>query len=102
MGKKTLTTIDNQNKKLDSIMESIQQSTDDKSKTDAMALYYAYIKHPFESDLCRLTIFDAAEYLSISADRVRKARKLLIDLGIIEPRTVRNEGGIFHLVKLIK
>lgn len=90
----------NENKKLDHVMEIIQNQSEDKNKTDAMALYYAYSKHVWEGNLSKLHIADAAKYLSISADRVRKARRILIELNIVVPRTINNEEGIFHLVEL--
>jgi len=96
-------TIKMDNKKsLDNVMEIIQNNTDTKNKPDAMALYYAYLQHPWDDKFYRLPIGEAAEYLNISADRVRKARKILIDLEIIVPRTFNDEQGIYHLIELKK
>lgn len=72
-----------------------------KSKSDAIALYYAYARHIWKDQLSVLKIPEAAELLGISPDRIRKARKVLLRLSLISLRTMPDDEGVVrHYVQV--
>lgn len=84
-------------KTLDQILDGLE----DKYKADAMALYYAYCKHLYTDDYSLLPVPSAAQYLSMSEHRVRKARQILLQQGIISSKVMQDkEGVVRHFVEL--
>lgn len=72
-----------------------------KNKSDALALYYAYARHKQKNDLSLLSVHNAAKLLNVSPNRVRKARRILLDLNLISPQSQQDEHGVVrHFVKL--
>lgn len=89
------------------IMKIFEQIAEDsntgKYKSDAIALYYAYVKHIWKDNLSLLQVPRAAEYLNVSPDRIRFARKILFELDLIETKTMQyNDGTVRHFILLKK
>ena len=82
-------------------LERILTENNVKNKSDAMALYFAYTKHIWKGNLCLLQVPRAAEYLSMSENRIRKARQILTELGVISTNSCQDDDGVVrHFVEL--
>lgn len=76
-----------------------------KEKTDAVALLLLYYKSSMtrsKEKISNIKVDEAAEKLSISARRVRKAKKTLMDFGKIQSVSKRNPlGCVEHYIKIL-
>jgi len=79
----------------------------EKYKSDALGLIFAYSnfliynkKH--ERMLCHLPVDRAATYLHTSKQKIRKAKKLLFELQMIETIHAPDNDGIVRTYTLIK
>ena len=89
------------NDKLINTLDDLLQKDLGKTKSDALALYYAYSKHQWKNQLSTLKIPDASNVLGISCDRVRRARRTLLDLSLITLKTQPDDEGVVrHYVRV--
>ena len=94
---------------MDEYIERIFQYTGkyEKYKSDAIGLYSAYSNHfigfndKIKKPLYHLPVETASKYLSIGIPRIRKARKLLFELRMIESvHAVDYDGKVRTYVSL--
>src|SRR6056297_3315197 len=89
------------NDKLISVLNDLMSEELGKTKSDAFALYYAYSKYQWKNQLSTLKIPDAARVLGISCDRVRRARRTLLNLSLITLKTQPDDEGVVrHYVRV--
>jgi len=72
-----------------------------KNTIDALALYHVY-KKTAEQGRSPLSVDEIAELLNTSPHRIRKARKILFYLNLIDSATGQIDGRLKHFTELLQ
>jgi hypothetical protein len=82
------------------ILEKLLTSDIGKEKPDVLSLYFLYAKtadpDEYGRQLSDIKVDGAAEVLEISPHRIRKAKKVLFEYGLIQQVSMKNEENIIH------